>query len=62
MPLTALLKQGESSAGLIYDLALLRSRTVFARLEKTEDPWKDFWRKAVPLKKTYSRLEERYAA
>ena len=37
-------------------------RTVFARLEKTEDPWKDFWRKAVSLKKTHSRLEERYAA
>jgi bifunctional non-homologous end joining protein LigD len=37
-------------------------RTVFARLDKAEDPWKDFWRKAVSLKKTHSRLEERYAA
>ena len=37
-------------------------RTVLARLEKGEDPWKDFWRSAVSLKKTHSRLEERYAA
>jgi bifunctional non-homologous end joining protein LigD len=37
-------------------------KTVFARLEKAEDPWKDFWRSAVTLKKTHSRLEERHAA
>ena len=37
-------------------------RTVFARLEKTEDPWKDFWRSAVTLRKTDFRLEARYAA
>jgi bifunctional non-homologous end joining protein LigD len=37
-------------------------RTVFARLERAENPWNDFWHKAVSLKKTHSRLEEGYAA
>jgi bifunctional non-homologous end joining protein LigD len=37
-------------------------KTVFARLERAEDPWKDFWGSAVTLKKTRSRLEERHAA
>ena len=37
-------------------------KTVFARLEKVEDPWKDFWRGAVSLKKLISRQEERHAA
>jgi bifunctional non-homologous end joining protein LigD len=37
-------------------------KTVFARLEKAEDPWKDFWHSAVSLKKLVSRLEERHAA
>ena len=37
-------------------------RTVFARLEKVDDPWKDFWRAAVSLRKLHSQLEERHAA
>jgi bifunctional non-homologous end joining protein LigD len=37
-------------------------RTVFARLEKVQDPWKDFWRNAVSLKNIHSPLEEPYAA
>jgi bifunctional non-homologous end joining protein LigD len=37
-------------------------KTVFARWEKAEDPWKDFWHSAVSLKKVVSRLEERHAA
>jgi bifunctional non-homologous end joining protein LigD len=37
-------------------------KTIFARLEKAEDPWKDFWHSAVSLKKLVSRLEERHAA
>ena len=37
-------------------------KTVFARLEKAENPWKDLWHSAVSLKKLVSRLEERHAA
>jgi bifunctional non-homologous end joining protein LigD len=37
-------------------------KTVFARLERAEDPWKDFWRSAVTLKKAHSQLEGRHAA
>jgi bifunctional non-homologous end joining protein LigD len=37
-------------------------RTVFARLEKIDDPWKHFWRSAVSLKKVDPQLEKRYAA
>jgi len=37
-------------------------RNVFARIEKIDDPWKDFWRNAVSLKKGRPKLEDRYAA
>jgi bifunctional non-homologous end joining protein LigD len=37
-------------------------RTIFDRLESVEDPWKDFWRRAVSLKRARSRLEELHAA
>jgi len=37
-------------------------RNVFARIEKIDDPWKDFWRNAVSLKKGHPKLEDRYAA
>ena len=36
-------------------------RTVFERLDKIEDPWKHFWRRATSLEKARRRLEERYA-
>jgi bifunctional non-homologous end joining protein LigD len=36
--------------------------TVFSRLEKVDDPWKNFWRSAVSLRKVHSQLEERHAA
>src|SRR5213079_3225393 len=36
-------------------------RNVFARIEKIDDPWKDFWRNAVSLKKGRPKLEDRYA-
>jgi bifunctional non-homologous end joining protein LigD len=37
-------------------------RTIFDRLERVNDPWKDFWRSAVSLKRARSRLEELHAA
>jgi bifunctional non-homologous end joining protein LigD len=37
-------------------------RTVFDRLKKVDDPWKDFWRNAGSLRRAQSRLEELHAA
>jgi len=37
-------------------------RTIFDRLERVNDPWKDFWRSAASLKRARSRLEELHAA
>jgi bifunctional non-homologous end joining protein LigD len=33
-------------------------RNVFARLERVDDPWKDFWRNAVSLKRALGKMEE----
>ena len=37
-------------------------RTVFERLDKIEDPWKDFWRHATSLDKARRRLEQLHGA
>jgi bifunctional non-homologous end joining protein LigD len=37
-------------------------RTIFDRLKKQDDPWKDFWRSAVSLQRARSRLEHLRAA
>jgi bifunctional non-homologous end joining protein LigD len=37
-------------------------RTVFDRLKKQDDPWKNFWHSAVSLKGTQRKLEELHAA
>jgi bifunctional non-homologous end joining protein LigD len=37
-------------------------RTIFDRLKKSDDPWKDFWRSAVSLRHAQTRLEELRAA
>jgi bifunctional non-homologous end joining protein LigD len=37
-------------------------RTVFDRLDKGDDPWKDFWRRAPSLDKARQKLEKRHAA
>ena len=37
-------------------------RTIFDRLKQVDDPWKDFWRRAVSLKRALPRLEELHAA
>lgn len=37
-------------------------RTVFERLEEIEDPWKDFWRRAISLNKIRRNLEELHRA
>jgi bifunctional non-homologous end joining protein LigD len=37
-------------------------RTIFDRLKKQDDPWKDFWSSAVSLKRTQRKLEELHAA
>jgi bifunctional non-homologous end joining protein LigD len=37
-------------------------RTVFERLRRLEDPWKDFWESAGSLRGARSQLEERHAA
>jgi bifunctional non-homologous end joining protein LigD len=37
-------------------------RTIFDRLKKSDDPWKDFWRRAVSLKQARPKLEELHAA
>jgi len=36
--------------------------TIFDRLKQVDDPWKDFWRRAVSLKRALPRLEELHAA
>ena len=36
--------------------------TIFTRLEKTEDPWKDSWKNTVSLAKVSREIEERHAA
>jgi len=37
-------------------------RSVFDRLERVDDPWKDFWRNAVSLKRALGKVEEFDAA
>ena len=37
-------------------------RNVFDRLKRVDDPWKDFWRNAVSLKKVFGKMEELDAA
>ena len=37
-------------------------RNLFARLDKIDDPWGDFWRKAVSLAKASRQIEEHHAA
>lgn len=37
-------------------------RSVFDRLERVDDPWKDFWRNAVSLKRALGKVEELDAA
>jgi len=37
-------------------------RTIFDRLKKQDDPWKDFWSSAVSLKRTQRKLEELHPA
>jgi bifunctional non-homologous end joining protein LigD len=37
-------------------------RTVSDRLKKVEDPWKDFWRSAVSLRRAQPRLKNLHAA
>ena len=36
--------------------------TVFNRLDKSHDPWKDLWKDAVSLTKATQRIEELHAA
>jgi bifunctional non-homologous end joining protein LigD len=36
-------------------------RSIFMRLEKEEDPWANFWRNAVSLKKAHRSFQKRYA-
>ena len=40
----------------------LSIRTIFARLDKIDDPWKDFSRNAVSLGKASRKIEVRHAA
>ena len=37
-------------------------RTIFDRLKKKDDPWKDFWRSAVSLRRAQPKLEHPHAA
>ena len=37
-------------------------RTIFDRLEKLEDPWKDFWRRPASLQQAARKLESLHAA
>jgi bifunctional non-homologous end joining protein LigD len=37
-------------------------QTAFERLDKIEDPWKDFWRRAASLDKARAKLERLHAA
>ena len=37
-------------------------RTIFDRLKSVDDPWKNFWRRRVSLKRVGAKLEERHAA
>jgi bifunctional non-homologous end joining protein LigD len=37
-------------------------QTVFERLDRIEDPWKDFWRRATSLEKARKKPGERHAA
>jgi bifunctional non-homologous end joining protein LigD len=37
-------------------------RTIFDYLKKQDDPWKEFWRSAVSLKRAQPKLEELHAA
>jgi bifunctional non-homologous end joining protein LigD len=37
-------------------------RSIFDRLKKVDDPWKDFWRNAVSLKRAQAKLEALRAA
>lgn len=37
-------------------------QTVFDRLKRIEDPWKDFWRSAVSLRRAQTKLEQSHAA
>ena len=37
-------------------------RSVFDRLKRVDDPWKDFWRNAVSLKRALGKMEELDAA
>jgi len=37
-------------------------RSVFDRLKRVDDPWKDFLRKAVSLKRALGKMEELDAA
>jgi bifunctional non-homologous end joining protein LigD len=36
-------------------------KTIFERLDRIEDPWKTFWRRATSLEKARHRLEQRHA-
>jgi len=36
-------------------------KTIFERLDRIEDPWKNFWRRAPSLEKARRRLEKRHA-
>jgi bifunctional non-homologous end joining protein LigD len=36
--------------------------TIFRRLERIEDPWRNFWQDAAPLKKVHHRIEDRHVA
>jgi bifunctional non-homologous end joining protein LigD len=40
----------------------LNIRSVFDRLKRVDDPWKDFWRNAVSLKGALGKMEEFDAA
>jgi bifunctional non-homologous end joining protein LigD len=40
----------------------LTMRTVFERLDKGDDPWKDFWRNAASLDKASRKLEQSHGA
>jgi bifunctional non-homologous end joining protein LigD len=37
-------------------------RTIFDRIKKQDDPWKAFWRRAVPLRRAIPKLDGAHAA
>jgi bifunctional non-homologous end joining protein LigD len=39
----------------------LTMQTIFERMERTPDPWKDFWRNAAPLDKARRKLQRLHA-